>query len=139
MLQQAVGEPSRGRADVEARLAGCVQPGKRLERALELLAAAANEPRRHLDLDLRVFRNGAGRLGLHLAAYAHLSLHHEGLCARTAFSESPFDKRKIKALLHLPSLRNVILRISEVEKLRMTPSMTSTFTSSAPRDTSTPL
>ena len=72
-----------------------------LERALELLAAARDKPRRRLYLDQSFVVDLAGRLVFGLPSDANLALHDESLRARAALGEAALNDKDVKATLQL--------------------------------------
>ena len=94
-LQEAVGEATRRGAEVEA-----VPPRgidlERVERVRELLAAAGDEPRRALDVELGVV--GDLRAGLREAR--HEPGEHERLRLRAALGETALDEQDVEPLAH---------------------------------------
>ena len=101
VLQQAVGEAARRRADVEA-----VEPldgeSEMRERALELPAAAAHEALGRLDLDLRVVSHAVAGLGVGDALHAHLPLAHEALRERARLREPARHQQFVETDVHGP-------------------------------------
>ena len=93
-LQQDVREPAGRGADVEAVAPGRVDP-EGVERVRELLAAARDEPRAALDLELR-------RL-VHLLARLRVpgdeASEHERLRLRAALREAALDEQDVQPLL----------------------------------------
>ena len=93
-LQENVREPAGGGADVEAVAPGRVD-AEGVERVRELLAAARDEARAALDLEL-------GRL-VHLLAGLRVpgdeACEHERLRLGTALREAPFDEQDVQPLL----------------------------------------
>ena len=94
-LEQAVREAARRRADVEAVRAGHVE-AEGVERVRELLAAAGDERRRPLDLELGVLVD----LLAGLRVPRDEPGQDEGLRLGTRLGEAALDEQHVEALLH---------------------------------------
>ena len=94
-LEQAVREPARRGADVGAVAARDVD-GERVERVLQLLAAARDEARRPLDVELGVL----GDLLARLVVAGDEPGEHERLRLRARLREPALDEEHVEALLH---------------------------------------
>ena len=93
-LEQAVREPARRRAEVEAASPGRVD-AERVERVRELLAASRDEPRRALDGELRVLPDLLPRL----VEPRHEPREDEGLSLSAALREPALHEHDVEALL----------------------------------------
>ena len=95
VLQQTIGEPAGGRADVEA-----VEPtrvdAEAVEAVGELLAAPRDVGRQRLDRQLRRLVDLLSRL----LEPRHEAGHHERLGLRTRLRETPFHEEDVDPLLH---------------------------------------
>src|SRR5919204_1653888 len=101
-LEQDVGEPARGGADVEAVAAARIDL-ERVERVRELLPAARDEPRRRLDLE----RRGLVHLRPRLLVPGHAPGEDERLRLGPALREPALDEQDVEPLLHAARRRAI--------------------------------
>jgi hypothetical protein len=96
VLQQAVGEPARGRARVQAHAVGWVEP-ELPERVLQLPASTRDELRALGDLDGDILGDHLpGFLGTPpLPSQAHVTCQHGGRRARARIEQAPLGQNGV--------------------------------------------
>ena len=94
-LQEHVREATRGRADVQGVPPANVE-AEHVERVLELLAAARDEPGRPVERQLLVVVDLRARL----VEAGHEPGHHQGLRLRPRLREAALDQQDVQPLLH---------------------------------------
>ena len=105
-LQEAVGEAAGGRADVQAARAAHLL-AERLERPLQLPAAARDEALAALHRDLRIDRHTHGRARGVRVAHLHFAREHRAQRRVRVRAVAPLHEQRVESLfLHAGIIRH---------------------------------